>query len=217
MSTCQYFIKKTKNPRICSKKSNHTKSSFLTQNLSSTLDFDLHLCSKHFGMIAAQIIKKITHSAFFNFRYDASLCRPQFGHNTNEWKFTQLVSILTQRIDEFNRVTRASHSDKDDEVTFIEEKSENQVLGRKFEEAKRDGRYIDLTESTEQKTVADFQHCDNSPEMREHQIECPVCLDNFSSQNITFLECAHPICNECISNIVKRNITQQCPVCRHAL
>ena len=188
MSTCQYFIKKTKNPRICSKKSSHTKSSFLTQNLSSTLDFELHLCSKHFGMIAAQIIKKITHSAFFNFRYDDSLCRPQFGHNTNEWKFTQLISILTQRIDEFNRVTRASHSDKDDEVAFIE-----------------------------QKTVADFQHCDNSPEMREHQIECPVCLDNFSSQNITFLECAHPICNECISNIVKHNITQQCPICRHAL
>ena len=135
MTTCQYFIKKTKNPRICGKKSSHTKSSFLTQNLSSTLDFELHLCSKHFGMIAAQIIKKITHSTFLNFRYDASLCRPQFGHNTHEWKwswadmgrFAQLVSILTQRIDEFNRVTRASHSDRDDEV-FIEEKSENFAL-----------------------------------------------------------------------------------------
>ncbi len=135
MATCQYVIKNPKNPRICGKKSSHTKTSFLAQNLSSTLDFELHLCSKHFGMIAAQIIKKITHSAFFNFRYDASLCRPQFGHNTHEWKwswadmgrFAQLVSILTQRIDEFNRVTRASHSDRDDEV-FIEEKSENFAL-----------------------------------------------------------------------------------------
>ena len=196
MPTCQYFIKKTKNPRICSKKSSHTKSSYLTQNLISELDFELHLCSKHFGIIADQIRKKITHSTFFNFRYDDSLCRPQIGHNTHEWKWSwadmsrdaQLVSILTQRIDEFNRVTRASHSDKDDEVAFIE-----------------------------QKTVADFQHCDNSPEMREHQIECPVCLDGFLPQNVTFLGCAHLICNECLSNIVKRNITQQCPVCRHAL
>ena len=45
-------------------------------------------------------------------------------------------------------------------MIFIEEKNENQVLIRKFEEAKRDGRYIDLTEPTEQKSVA-VLHCDN--------------------------------------------------------
>ena len=89
-------------------------------------------------------------------------------------------------------------------MVFIEEKTENQVLASKFEQAKRAGRYIDLTEPTEEK-------------IRARQIECPVCLDKFLPQNVTFLECAHPICNECLSNIVKRNITQQCPVCRHAL
>ena len=152
MTTCQYYIKKTNHPRICSKKSCHTKSSFLGQNLISKLNFELHLCSKHFGIIADQIRTKINHSAFFNFRYGDSLCNPQFDHFTNEWKFAQLVSILTQRIDEFNRITRVSHNP--DDVVFIEEKTENQVLASKFEQAKRAGRYIDLTEPTEEKIRA---------------------------------------------------------------
>jgi len=211
MTTCQYYIKRTKKPRICSKKSSYTKSSFLAQNLSSMVDFELHLCSKHFGIVANQIRKKISHSAFFDFRYDDSLCSPQFGHNTSEWKFSQLLSILTQSIDEFNRITKASHNPESsvpsipgvDDVVFIEEKSESEVLASKFEEAKRDGRYIDLTESTEQKS-----------EVVELQIDCPVCLDTFSPRNIAFLQCAHTICTDCLSNIVKHNIAQQCPVCR---
>ena len=182
---CQYFIKKTNNPRICAKNSTHTKSSFLAQNLRSELDFDIHLCSKHFGMIVDQIKKKITHSAFFNFRYDHSLFSPQFGHNTNEWKFFQLVSVLENCLEKFNRITQISHNpelaclpdevlelaaaaelvkqrvaaecaeverqERADDVIFIEEKNENQVLIRKFEEAKRDGRYIDLTEPKRKK------------------------------------------------------------------
>ena len=174
-------------------------------------------------------------SAFFNFRYDDSLCKPQFGHNTSEWKFAQLVSILTQRIDEFNRITQASHNPGSsgeavpsvpgaplrgvsaDDVLFIEEKNENQVLASKFEEAKRDGRYIDLTEPTEQKSVAVDNlnaHFPPEDENHEHQIECPVCLDKYSPQNVTFLQCAHPVCNDCLTNIERRNIAQQCPVCR---
>ena len=142
MATCQYFIKKTKNSRICTKNSSHTKSSFLAQNLRSELDFDIHLCSKHFGMISNQIRKKINHSAFFDFRYDHSLCSPQFGHNTNKWKFAQLISVLENCMERQERA---------DDVIFIEEKNENQVLIRKFEEAKRDGRYIDLTEPKRKK------------------------------------------------------------------
>ena len=208
MTTCQYYIKRTKNPRICTKKSSYTKSSFLAQNLSSMVDFELHLCSKHFGIVANQIRKKINNSAFFDFRYDDSLCSPQFGHNTNEWKFTQLVSILTQHVDEFNRITQASRNPVSsvhwaDDVVFIEEKTEIEVLARKFEEAKRDGRYIELTELTEQKSVP-----------VEHQIDCPICFDKNSPQNVTFLQCAHPVCNDCLMNIESRNIAQQCPVCR---
>ena len=200
MTTCQYYIKKTNHPRICSKKSSHTKSSFLGQNLISKLNFELHLCSKHFGIIADQIRTTINPSAFFNFRYGDSLCSPQFDHFTNEWKFAQLVSILTQRIDEFNRITRVSHNP--DDVVFIEEKTENQVLASKFEQVKRDGRYIDLTEPTEEK-------------IREQQKECPICLEQFSPKNMTFLECAHALCNGCLSNLERHNVAQRCPVCRY--
>ena len=212
MTTCQYYIKRTKNPRMCSKKSSYTKSSFLAQNLSSMVDFEVYFCHNHFGIVANQIRKKINHSAFFDFRYDDSLCSPQFGDNTNEWKFAQLLSILTQSVDEFNRITQASHNPGGfavpsvpgaDDVVFIEEKNEIEVLASKFEEAKRDGRYIDLTELTEQKSA----HV-------EHQIDCPICFDKNSPQNVTFLQCAHPVCNDCLMNIESRNIAQQCPVCR---
>ena len=151
-------------------------------------------------MVATQIRIKIGANSFFDFRYGDSLFYTQFGFQ--EWKFAQLISILIQRINEFNRITQASHPGVDD-VVFIEEKSESEVLASKFEEAKRDGRYIDLTESTEQKS-----------EVVELQIDCPVCLDTFSPRNIAFLQCAHTICTDCLSNIVKHNIAQQCPVCR---
>ncbi len=320
MTTCQYYLKRTKNPRICTKKSSHTKSSFLGEHFQDKItdklrkiildivvreggcpiqipELNLHLCSNHFGMVANQIRKKIGANSFFDFRYGDSLFYTQFGFQ--EWKFAQLISILIQRINEFNRITQASHPGVDD-VVFIEEKNENQVLVSKFEQAKIDGRYIDLTEPTEQKSVAVDNWNAHSPEVspgspsspsspkdpnenpsysptspsysptspsysptspsysptspsysptspsysptspsysfqwpgrgdhffldcvccncEAQRLECPVCLDKFSSsQNVTFLECAHPICNECLSNIVNCNITQQCPICRHAL
>ena len=221
MTSCQYFIKKTKNPRICAKKSSYNKSSFLggvcpeqkNQFGVNDPEFELHLCSNHFGIISRQISQKISYSTFFDFRYGG----PEFGLSpryacpSQESKLAQLVSLLTQRIEEFNRFTRVSHRSSEpplrgvsvDDVVFIEEKTENQVLASKFEEAKRNGRYIDLTELPEQKS-----------EVAALQIDCPVCLDTFSSRNIVFLQCAHTICTDCLSNIVKRNIPQQCPVCR---
>ena len=196
MTTCQYYIKRTKIPRICSKKSSYTKSSFLG-GVCPDLGLELHLCHNHFGMIGDKIRKKIGIGSLIDFqqgRGDKSVER--------DYKLAQLFSILIQHIEEFNRITQESHSDNDD-VIFIEEKNENQVLIRKIEEAKRDGRYIDLTKPTEQKS-----------EVVERQIDCPVCLDTFSPRNIDFLQCAHTICTDCLSNIVKRNIPQQCPVCR---
>ena len=93
------------------------------------------------------------------------------------------------------------------------------MLDRKFEEAKRDGRYIDLTEPTEQKSDSHDLQAEPEWDMDfyqsvEHQIDCPVCLDKYSPQNVTFLQCAHPVCNDCLTNIERRNIAQQCPVCR---
>ena len=216
MTTCQYYLKRTKNPRICGKKSSHTKSSFLGGVCPTQIpEFELHLCFNHFGMVADQIKKKIGASSFFDFRYGDALFYTHSAwsaSSSQEWKFAQLVSILTQRVDEFNRIIQATHSPESfavssvpgaDDVVFIEEESEVEVLARKFEEAKRDGRYIDLTELTEQKSVP-----------VEHQIDCPICFDKNSPQNVTFLQCAHPVCNDCLMNIESRNIAQQCPVCR---
>ena len=226
MATCQYYLKQTKTPRICAKKSTHNKSSFLGGVCQDQIpEFDLHLCHNHFGMIANQIRKKIGVGSLIDFQQGIHGMGLFVHSNTWEWELAQLVSILTHRIEEFNRVTRASHSPEgfagpsgrvaiplrgvscpivcDDDVLFIEEKNEIEVLARKFEEAKRDGRYIDLTELTEQKSVP-----------VEHQIECPICFDKNSPQKVTFLQCAHPVCNDCLMNIESRNIAQQCPVCR---
>jgi hypothetical protein len=236
MATCQYYLKQTKTPRICAKKSTHNKSSFLGGVCQDQIpEFDLHLCHNHFGMIANQIRKKIGVGSLIDFQQGIHGMGLFVHSNTWEWELAQLVSILTHRIEEFNRVTRASHRPEgfagpsgrvaiplrgvscpivcDDDVLFIEEKNEIEVLARKFEEAKRDGRYIDLTVLIEQKSEPEW---DRSVVNVERKIDCPVCLDKFSSQNITFLRCAHPVCNECLSNIAKHNI-QQCPVCRHAL
>ena len=201
MDTCQYYIKRfTNNPRLCKKNA-------FRMSWDPTFP-TLNLCKHHFNIIDKQIIQ-VEHSCPQNMR-DGYLC-------------AQIASMLQFRQDEFNRVSEENgwrairyaggsdpsvgfnpahlvprRSSIDDDVKFIEQRSESEVLDRKMEEAKRDGRYIDLTE---EKSI-------------EH-IECPVCLDKFSPQNVTFLQCVHPMCNDCFSNIVKRNIAQQCPVCRH--
>ena len=201
MATCQYYLKQTKTPRICAKKSTHNKSSFLGGVCQDQIpEFDLHLCHNHFGMIANQIRKKIGVGSLIDFQQGIHGMGLFVHSNTWEWELAQLVSILTQRIDEFNRITRVSHNP--DDVVFIEEKTENQVLASKFEQVKRDGRYIDLTEPTEEK-------------IPEQQKECPICLEQFSPKNMTFLECAHALCNGCLSNLERHNVAQRCPVCRY--
>ena len=230
MATCQYYIERTKNPRICAKKSFHTKSSFLGGVCPDQIPgVEVHFCHNHFGMIANQIRKKIGIGSLIDFQQGRGDLNGHPTYYSREWKLAQVLSILTHRIDEFNRITQASHfavpsvpevplrGVSADDVVFIEEENENQVLARKFEEAKRDGRYIDLTEPTEQKSGAVDNlntHFPPEDEKQEHQIDCPVCLDEYSPQNVTFLQCAHPVCNDCLTNIERRNIAQQCPVCR---
>ena len=73
-----------------------------------------------------------------------------------------------------------------DEVKFIEEISESEIL-------------------------------DDSPVhvIPGPQKECPICLDQILIKKMTFLECAHALCNKCLKKIQNRNVAQQCPVCRH--
>ena len=40
--------------------------------------------------------------------------------------------------------------------------------------------------------------------------ECPVCLENFSPNNMKFFACAHSLCKICLHNLLK----QKCPICR---
>jgi len=77
MTTCQYYLKRTKTPRICAKKIKPHQIILFRTESHPELDFELHLCSKYFGMIVDQIRKKFNHSAFFNFRYDDSLCNTE--------------------------------------------------------------------------------------------------------------------------------------------
>ena len=163
MTTCQYYLKRTKNPRICAKKSFHTKSSFLGGVYPDQIPgVEVHFCHNHFGMIANQIRKKIGIGSLIDFQQGRGDLNGHPLQFSREWKLAQVLSILTHRIDEFNRITQASHfavpsvpeaplrGVSADDVVFIEE-NENQVLARKFEEAKRDGRYIDLTEPKRKK------------------------------------------------------------------
>ena len=229
MNTCQYYIKRsTNNPRLC-KKNAAPRQYVVSKNAPDVRGGNctfptLNLCNHHFNIIDKQIIQ------------DENSCPKNMR---DEYLCAQIASMLQFRQDEFNMViagttdpsdisdpseahpepqaepewdmefyqrywdtleaeAEAESRSSDDDVKFIEQRSESEVLDRKMEEAKRDGRYIDLTE---EKSI-------------EH-IECPVCLDKFSPQNVTFLQCVHPMCNDCFSNIVKRNIAQQCPVCRH--
>jgi len=164
MTTCQYYLKRTKNPRICAKKSFHTKSSFLGGVYPDQIPgVEVHFCHNHFGMIANQIRKKIGIGSLIDFQQGRGDLNGHPLQFSREWKLAQVLSILTHCIDEFNRITQASHFAVPSvpeaelrgvsaaDVVFIEERSVNQVLARKFEEAKKDGRYIDLTEPTEQK------------------------------------------------------------------
>jgi len=43
------------------------------------------------------------------------------------------------------------------------------------------------------------------------QKECPICLEHFSPKNMTFLECAHALCNGCLRNLERHNVAQRCP------
>ena len=190
-NTCQYYIKKTNDPRICGKKSyiifgeddDEADTGFLS--LLFPVGFEcsgpsLWLCRKHYKMLENQTKKLKARTSGISEKVIAS-------------------SLLHFHLKEFQQKTSV---DDDPEVRFIEEKTEDEILASKFEEAKTDGRYIDLT----------------APDPVEHHIDCPICLEKISARNSTFLNCAHPVCNECLANMDRRSfVANECPVCRNPI
>ena len=56
----------------------------------------------------------------------------------------------------------------------------------------------------------------NEVEIISKDVICPICLDNFSINNIFCkLECSHIICFNCLKNWVK--IKPICPICRNKI
>ena len=189
MTTCQYYLKRTNNPRICNKKAKYTKDVFLKFGVceKDMPDFDLHLCHKHFVTITNQIrrLMELHHPLSWTIYVPMKIKLESL-----------LLSVLVIDAPAFDDIALvqldkriiSSKKDNDDE-----EKNEDEILAFKFEKAQRDGRYIDLTVV---------------------KMSCPICLDNFLPQNVTFLECAHSVCKDCISDMMQHHI-RKCPICRH--
>ena len=201
-NSCQYYIKKTNAPRIC-QKSGPLLNTFTDQGMPH-----LHMCDSHFWMVQREIVNTVRGprnripcgAKGFNLA--------RISSQWDEFQLVQMYSLLQLRMEEFNRISllrdgtsRPSPVNLVDEVLFIGEVSEGEVLNRKFEEAKNDGRYIDLSENSE-------------PVSAERQIECPVCLETTSTRNSTFLNCAHSLCTDCLIIIERKNMAQKCPICR---
>lgn len=208
-NSCQYYIKKTNAPRIC-KKSGPLLNAFTDQGMPH-----LHMCNSHFWMVQREIVNTVGGPNYLTGARNRIPCGAKgfnFARISSQWDEFQLVqmySLLQFHMSTFKAVistlrdgtSRPSPINLVDEVLLIGEMSEGEVLNRKFEEAKNDGRYIDLTENSESVSA-------------ERQIECPVCLETAPTRNSTFLNCAHSLCTDCLTNIERRNIPQKCPICR---
>ena len=46
------------------------------------------------------------------------------------------------------------------------------------------------------------------------QSDCPICIDQFSNEEIYKTNCNHYFCKECISTHIKTNTKESCPICR---
>ena len=84
-----------------------------------------------------------------------------------------------------------------------------------------------IAQNKDQKSVAFASEVNIIPDVPEQQKsknkkDCPICLEEKSTKKMTFLSCAHALCNRCLRKLRKRNnrgdyiVLQQCPVCRHS-
>ena len=213
---CRYYIKNTINPRICGKKSPE-ENTFVEQGVCG-----LHLCNQHFNVIQRQIVNTIGDEyqilgSDFNFN--------QIVGQWNEYQAVQMNSLLQHRKSEFFRVSGMDYQERDpaglrcggticgdsaiEDCAGILEEGEWQNILVAFQIIEDDTR-----DEKESKSVNFASKVDIIPVISGHQKECPICFEQFSTKNMTFLECAHALCNGCLSELQNRNIAQ-CPICRH--
>lgn len=52
-------------------------------------------------------------------------------------------------------------------------------------------------------------------ELREGQVECPICMTEVLVTRLSRTVCEHTFCKRCLNKWLRRNHT--CPICRHVL
>ena len=203
MTTCRYYIKNTNNPRICKKKAPENNT-FCEQGV-----YGLHMCNHHFQIIQTQILNTIG-------RGDARCPSGPNGGSMNfthyvtgldEYQLAQMQSLLQFRKEEFYQVDYDSDATEDE---LDDDEWQNILVA--FDILENEAKML---ENEESKSVPFESEVNIISEQRDEKLECPICMEQFSSNNMTFLECAHSLCNDCLRGIESRNIAQQCPVCRH--
>ena len=218
MTTCRYLIKNTNNPRICNKNAPENNT-FCEQGVCG-----LHMCNHHFNIIQKQIINMIgigdarcpsgPNGGSINFEH--------YVTGLDEDQRVQMYSLLQCRKEEFFRESEreqeffASIEDSTDELP----ENEWQNILTAFQILEDDAKQ--LTQAVENDPeplpdpiVSEQQNEESKSVVPEQKQDCPICMEQIPSKNFVFLECAHGLCADCLRGIERRNMKQQCPVCRH--
>ena len=213
MTTCRYYIKNTNNSRIC-KKNALPKNTFNEQGVDG-----LHMCNHHFLMVQKQIVSTIGRGVDRRRPFDFNQIIAQW----DEYQLTQMNSLLQFRKEEFYQALRLVYDDVDGSVPLRAGTCGGKLVGKR--EHVMEDTADEILKDEWQNILVAFQmleedakrdeHKESIPDVSEQQKECPICLEQFSAKNMSFLECAHALCNGCLRKLERRNVSQQCPVCRH--
>ena len=202
MATCRYYIKKTNNPRICCK---NAPQDFCEQGVCG-----LHLCNHHFNVVQTQLVNTIEggdfnldcqrRSIYFKNQFQRRSAINQIIEQWDEYQVVQMISLLQFQRDEFFRESEKKYNTPPPDL--LEDEWQNILTAFQILE---DDAKVDVPNPADGKVT----------DVSEKKKDCPICLEQFSSKNMTFLQCAHALCNGCLREIERRNVAQQCPVCRH--
>lgn len=190
METCCYYIKKTNTPRICYKNA-PPENTFAEEQ-------GLHLCNQHFNMVQKQIVNTVAGGLGQRRRFDFNKIIKKWGASQT----AQMNSLLKFRKDEFYREIARKHVAAEETNELSEGEWQNILAA--FQILENDAKRAEEAHSG---TILPDAVTTSVP---ERQKECPVCLDMISVKKMSFLECAHALCNHCLRKLKK----SECPICR---